>query len=283
MKAITLAHVMTVDGHRVVYRRFLNRLEFDKAYGGPSFNATTWMAALNQALIRARCTTPARVQMFLAQLGAESGSFRYTEELASGAEYNWRSDLGNTHAGDGERYKGRTYIQITGRHNYTALSAWAHSKGYVPTATYFVDNPSRLADVQYIFLGPVWYWTVARNMNSYADRNDIVGATRAVNGGLNNLAGRTKRWNYAKTYGSRLLPTGVTTPPKHAAPAPAPKPKPKPSPKPKPKPATTYVVRAGDTLSKIAAAHHTTWRNLQKINNLKDPNLIFVGQKLRLS
>jgi predicted chitinase len=253
MDASTLAKVMTIEGHKVTYSKTLNRLYFDKAYGGPSFKASDWMAALNTALIRAHCTTAKRVQMFVAQLGAESGSFRYTEELASGAEYNWRSDLGNIYAGDGQRFKGRTYIQITGRHNYAALSKWAHSKGYVPTATYFVDHPTALADVKYIFLGPVWYWIVARNMNSYADNNDIVGATRAVNGGLNNLAGRRERWLFAKQFGNALLPTGVKPVAAHPTPTPA---------KPAPKPATTYktyTVRSGDTLSSIAAKYHTSW------------------------
>lgn len=273
MYASTLARVMTIEGHTVTYSRLRRRLYFDKAYGGPSFTSTTWMKELDRALRRANCTTPKRVAMFLAQLGAESGSFRYTEELASGAAYEWREDLGNTHRGDGQRFKGRSYIQITGRHNYGALSRWAYSKGYVPTATYFLTNPEKLADVQYIFLGAVWYWTVARNMNKYADANDIVGATRAVNGGLNNLDGRTRRWKYALTFGSKLLPRGLTPkPPAHAAPAP----------KPAPKPVATYVVRQNDTLSSIAAKFHTTWPRLQRINNLRNPNMIYVGQKLRV-
>jgi predicted chitinase len=274
MNVATLVKICTVEGHRVTYSRVLNRLYFDKGYGGPSFKATTWMAALNQALVRAHCTTPSRVAMFMAQLGAESGSFRYTEELASGSEYNWRSDLGNIYAGDGQRYKGRTYIQITGRHNYGALSKWAHAHGYVPTATYFIDHPAMLADVKYIFLGPVWYWTVARNMNSYADGNDIVGATRAVNGGLNNLGGRKQRWILARKSGNALLPTGVSAaPPKHVTPAPKPT---------TPTKVATYTVRSGDTLSKIATKYHTTWQNLQKINNLANVNKIRVGQKLKV-
>lgn len=45
---------------------------------------------------------------------------------------------------------------------------------------------------------------------------------------------------------------------------------------------TTYTVKKGDTLSKIAAAHGTTWQALQKLNSIKNPNVISVGQKIRL-
>jgi predicted chitinase len=230
MNINTLAKAATIEGHRVTYSMPLNRVYFDKQYGGPTFKRKQWMDELNRALIRSHCTTPHRVAMWLAQIGAESGSFRYTEELADGSEYNWRSDLGNTQPGDGPRFKGRTYIQITGRHNYGALSAWAHAHGYVPTKTYFIDHPQKLADLEYIFLGPVWYWTVARHMNTYADNMDINGATLAVNGGYNNLSGRTIRWRHALEFGDLLIPRGLAKPPpRHAAPTPNPKPTTKPN------------------------------------------------------
>lgn len=284
MYAKDLVKACSVDGHVVTFARLQNRLWFDRDLGGPDFRAKQWMDRLNEALVRANCTTVNRVAMFLAQIGAESGSFRYTEELADGSAYNWRSDLGNNHPFDGERFKGRTYIQITGRHNYTALSAWAFAHGYVPTKTFFVDHPERLADVDYIFLGPVWYWTVARNMNAYADRGDIEGATRAVNGGLNNLSGRTLRWNHARTLGRALLPYGIPAPKpvvkKPVAPKPVP---PKHAVRPKPVVRPLYVtVHRNESLSLIATRNRTTWQKLQRLNNLANPNYIRIGQRLRV-
>lgn len=44
----------------------------------------------------------------------------------------------------------------------------------------------------------------------------------------------------------------------------------------------TYTVRAGDTLSSIAARYGTTWQHLQQINGIRDANLIFAGQVLRI-
>lgn len=49
-----------------------------------------------------------------------------------------------------------------------------------------------------------------------------------------------------------------------------------------PQKALYYTVKKGDTLSKIAKGFGTTWQNLQKLNSIKNPNLIKVGQKLRI-
>jgi peptidoglycan DL-endopeptidase LytE len=45
--------------------------------------------------------------------------------------------------------------------------------------------------------------------------------------------------------------------------------------------ADTYTVKSGDTLSKIATAHHTTVKELQKLNNLSTTQ-IKVGQHLKM-
>lgn len=194
MDAATLADAMTLPG----YSHALSDARY-QSLAGPH----------NDALLQAHCTTVARVAMFDAQIGAETGGLRWTEELASGSEYEWRADLGNTQPGDGPRFKGRSAIQVTGRAHYANLSAWAHSHGYVPTSSFFLDNPAALAWDRYLFLGAVWYWTVARpQMNTLADNHDIYGATLAVNGGTNALLDRTARWRHCLSLGTRILPAG---------------------------------------------------------------------------
>ena len=168
-------------------------------------------SGLNAALRLAGCTTVNRAAMFCAQVGEESISLTAPTELASGAEYEGRADLGNTQRGDGVRFKGRGFIQITGRANYNGLSKWAHSKGLVPSATYFIDHPEQLATDKHVWLGPIWYWTVARPMNHFADAKNIEGATRAVNGGLRGLTDRTNRWHLCLRLGDAILPTPAFT------------------------------------------------------------------------
>jgi predicted chitinase len=167
--------------------------------------------AFNAALLQAQCTTVDRVAMWFSQIGHESGGLRYMEEIwgptAAQRGYEGRRDLGNTQPGDGSRFRGHGPIQITGRFNHTKVSEWAHANGYVPTPTYFVDNPGELGGDQYGFLGAVWYWTVARDMNSYADRQDLIGATRAVNGGQNGIDDRRVYYWRAHNLGDAILPT----------------------------------------------------------------------------
>jgi putative chitinase len=62
----------------------------------------------------------------------------------------------------------------------------------------------------------VWYWTVARpGINAQSDARDIVGVTRAINGGTHGLQDRTERWNRCLAMGDRLvsLTAGAPTAP----------------------------------------------------------------------
>ena len=66
---------------------------------------------------------------FLGQVGHESAGLRYPVEIASGADYEWRTDLGNNQAGDGVKYAGTGFIQVTGRANHQDFSDYMDSIG----------------------------------------------------------------------------------------------------------------------------------------------------------
>lgn len=185
----------------------------DAMENNPNVDYGALYPAVNQCLLECECTTVNRSAMWFGQVGEESGGLRWMEEIADGSEYEGRADLGNTQPGDGARFKGRGPIQVTGRHNYTALSQWAFNQGLVPSATFFVDSPSELSNTTYGFIGVTWYWTTQRPMNDAADARDIVLATRYVNGGTHGLDDRTQRWQHALGMGDSILPGSDTPPP----------------------------------------------------------------------
>ncbi|CAM4847185.1 unnamed protein product, partial [Rotaria magnacalcarata] len=73
----------------------------------PNSKHPEYLSHINAALTEGSINTCHRMAAFLAQLAHESGQLVYMEELASGAAYEGRLDLGNTQPGDGVRFKGR--------------------------------------------------------------------------------------------------------------------------------------------------------------------------------
>ena len=120
--------------------------------------------------------TPQRIWAFLATVGIESGRLLYVEEIASGAAYEGRKDLGNTEKGDGVRFKGRGLIQITGRTNYAEVSN--------ALGVDFIAEPSKLRELPYCVSASCWWW-YTHKLNETADTCDTKKIRRRVNGGLN--------------------------------------------------------------------------------------------------
>lgn len=140
-------------------------------------------------------TTPLRIAHFLAQTAHESDGFCTSEEYASGAAYEGRADLGNTQKGDGKRYKGRGPIQLTGRDNYRAFTAWMRS--IQPDCPDFERKPELVAQWPWAGWAAAFYWST-RQINQLADADDLVGVTRAINGGRNGLDDRARYLSKAK-------------------------------------------------------------------------------------
>jgi Predicted chitinase len=134
-----------------------------------------------------------RLVHYLAQLMHESGSFKFDKEIwgptPAQQRYDTRTDLGNTPEkdGDGFLYRGRGAIQITGKANYREFTAWARKLD--KSAPDFVAQPDLVNTDPWEGLVPIWYWTT-RNLNTWADQNDIETITKKINGGKNGLADR---------------------------------------------------------------------------------------------
>jgi putative chitinase len=157
----------------------------------PAANLQSILNAVNQYGPDAGLDKPWRLAHFLAQILHESGSFKYDREIWGPTKaqkgYEGRKDLGNVQKGDGSRYRGRGPIQITGRANYREFTKWARKID--KDAPNFEANPDLVNTDPWEGLGPIWYWST-RNLNRYADDNNIEMVTRQINGGLNGFEDR---------------------------------------------------------------------------------------------
>ena len=141
----------------------------------PSARRTEYLPFIQQAMQEFEITTYLRETAFLAQLAHESGELKYMEEIASGAAYEGRTDLGNTQKGDGKRYKGRGPIQLTGRINYQKYGA--------KLGLDLVNNPTIVATKEVGFRIAGLFWT-DRGLNALADKgSQIVNVTRTRKNG----------------------------------------------------------------------------------------------------
>ena len=141
--------------------------------------------------------TPQRQAMFIAQVLHESGEFRYLEELGSDkylSKYDTGSlakRLGNTPEadGDGQLYKGRGLIQVTGLDNYRKCGQALK----LP----LIKHPELLENPRHAVASACWFWQ-SHNLNKHADINAITACSIAINGGSNGLDERRAYWKQAK-------------------------------------------------------------------------------------
>jgi len=185
----------------------------------PQAKAEEVIGALNAACAQFDISTPLRVAGFLSQICQESDRFRLTvenlnysaqgllatfpkrvtpeqaQQLAHHPEaignhiYCNRIGNGPESSGDGYRFRGRGYIQLTGRDNY---AAFGKSINHDVTTT-----PDLVAEPCWAALSAAWFWQT-HGLNELADTGDIVAITKRVNGGILGLDGRKKYYEAAK-------------------------------------------------------------------------------------
>lgn len=153
--------------------------------------AGVFVPGLNATMGKYGIVTPLRMAAFIAQTGHESGQLRFVRELG-GDQYLAKYDtgrlaqrLGNTPEadGDGQMYRGRGLIQVTGRANYEACSEALFGDSRL------LSTPELLEHPVYASMSAGWFWH-RNGLNSLADRGDILTITKRINGGTNGLEDR---------------------------------------------------------------------------------------------
>ena len=177
------------------------------------------LSQLPETMERFQINTPLRLAHFLAQAGHESAGFKaVNENLNYGAKgllgifkkyfptadkaalyerkpekianlvYGGRMGNGPEASGDGYRYRGRGYIQLTGKDNYKAFDQVVSEN--------ILESPDLVA-TKYPLLSAAWFWN-SRKLNSVADQGatdeGVTKVTKLVNGGTIGLPDRVKHF-----------------------------------------------------------------------------------------
>jgi putative chitinase len=181
-----------------------------------------WHEALSQLLPDYDINTPQRIAAFVAQCAHESGNFMVLKEnlnykpatlrkifpkyfptdaiandyatrlnkqaaIANRAYAN-RMGNGDESSGEGWKFCGRGLIQLTGKNNYQAFADSLEMN--------INDVPEYLGTFEGAAQSACWFWET-NNLNRFADKNDIKGLTKAINGGYIGLEDRIKHYNHA--------------------------------------------------------------------------------------
>lgn len=202
--------------------------QFRAAAGLSAQIAERWFAEITETMQEFGIDTPRRQAAFLAQVGTESAGFTHLVE-----SFNYSVDgliatfgrritplearqlgrqpgekvvpverqqkianlvygrrYGNELPGDGWKFRGRGLKQVTFHDNYRACGA--------ALGLDLIGNPDLLLVDENAARSAGWFWQ-ANGCNELADRGDFVGLTKRINGGINGLFDREKRWVLAKS------------------------------------------------------------------------------------
>ena len=190
--------------------------QFKQVFGAfEGFEAV--VGALNASMAINGIDTKDRICGFLSQAGHESGhfkvkvenlnysqaglrkvfpkyfpddatAFRYARQPAAIANrvYGGRMGNGNEQSGDGFKYRGRGYIQLTGKNNYIACGK--------DIGVDLIADPDYLLTPSGAVQSAVWFW-VKNGLNALADKKDVLAMTKRINGGTIGLAERQALYN----------------------------------------------------------------------------------------
>lgn len=180
----------------------------------------TVLNELKEVIEKFEINTPNRLSHFLGQCAHESGGFRIIREnLNYSAEglmrifkkyftdilhaktyerqpdkianrvYANRMSNGSPETGDGWKFRGRGYIQLTGRHNYSLFDGFVKEN--------IIEEPDLVA-TKYPLLSASWFFNtngIHRLCDAGVSRENIIKITKRINGGTNGLEDRVTKTN----------------------------------------------------------------------------------------
>jgi len=177
------------------------------------------LSQIPETISKFQLNTPLRLAHFLAQCGHESGNWKfkvenlnysapalqsvfrkYFPDEATAAQYARKPEMiankvyanrmsnGDEASGDGWRFRGRGYIQLTGKNNYSLFNSVVGEN--------ILENPDLVAE-KYPLLSAAWFWD-SNKLNTLADKGatdaDVTAITKRVNGGTHGLDDRLSKF-----------------------------------------------------------------------------------------
>ena len=117
---------------------------------------------------------------------AVANSIAGKPELIANLVYSSRMGNGPAESGEGWKYRGRGLKQLTGKFNYEKCGR--------ELGVDFVGNPDLLLEPMYAARSAGWFWR-SNALSTYADKGDLEGMTKRINGGLIGYAERKAKYD----------------------------------------------------------------------------------------
>lgn len=191
--------------------------QFYKIFGKVN-DAAVIVDELNEHFEIFKINTKQRIASFLSQVGHESGNFTARKEnlnysakgllaifpkyfnATTAAQYERKPEKianrvyadrmgnGNEASGDGYKFRGRGYIQLTGKNNYSSCGATLGKN--------LIDDPAYLETIEGAIASACWFWS-HNKLNEVADKGSVAALTKRINGGTIGLEHRQELYNKA--------------------------------------------------------------------------------------
>ncbi|MGU7839186.1 glycoside hydrolase family 19 protein [Burkholderia sp. AW33-5] len=128
------------------------------------------------------------------KLWSQEAYYSHNPERLANYVYANRMGNGDEDSGDGYKYRGRGFIQVTGKDDYQSFQN-KHNRRFPVDQQDFVNNPDLVASrLEYAVESAFVFWE-RKNLNSTSDNGTVADVTQIVNGGQNGYEDRRRRYN----------------------------------------------------------------------------------------